>query len=351
MPDFSEPPSAPDPLRSVTDNKADHKQTTPSKSADAAAQSVQADQNIPQQSNGAIHSGKAKPRIFEQFFKKLGRHKSDSTLRHAIEEAMVNGGTTRDSDVDALTASHERLLITNILHLRDMTAVDVMIPRADIVAVEIDTPQSDLLAMLSQKQNSRFPVYRETLDDVVGTIHMKDILATLALGQPIVIADLIRSVPIVSPSLPVLDLLVQMRESKKHMALVVDEYGGIDGLVTIGDIIEAIIGEINDEYDNYKHPQILEHSDGSIIADGRVDIEEFEDRYGKVFDEDEREDIDTLGGLVFALAGRVPARGEVLSHESGIEFEVLDADPRRINRLKIRNIPPLSTAAGDQTRH
>jgi CBS domain containing-hemolysin-like protein len=123
------------------------------------------------------------------------------------------------------------------------------------------------------------------------------------------------------------------------MALVVDEFGGIDGLVTIGDIIEAIIGEIDDEYDKNNHPKILEHSDGSVIADGRVDIEEFEERFGSLFTEEEHEDADTLGGLVFTLAGRVPARGEVLLHDTGIEFEILDADPRRIQRLKIRNIP------------
>lgn len=305
-----------------------------------------------QNGNHGNGNGQAKAGVISRFLKGFGKGRgSDTTLREALQDVMANNSNAdENSGIDELTAVHERLLISNILSLRDLTAVDVMIPRADIVAVEIDTPQNELLAMLSQKQNSRFPVYRETLDDVVGTIHIKDILATLAQGQKIVIADLIRTVPIVSPSLPVLDLLVQMRESKKHMALVVDEYGGIDGLATIGDIIEAIVGEFNDEYDREKQPQIVAQNDGSIIADGRVDLEEFEDRFGKVFDDEEREEIDTIGGLVSALAGRVPARGEVLSHDSGMEFEVLDADPRRVNRVKIRNIPQNGTDP-QETRH
>ncbi|MEM6781273.1 MAG: transporter associated domain-containing protein, partial [Pseudomonadota bacterium] len=141
------------------------------------------------------------------------------------------------------------------------------------------------------------------------------------------------------PSMPVLDLMLQMRQSKKHMAMVIDEYGGIDGLVTIGDVLEAIVGEIDDEFDLDEHPEMIERNDGSVLADARVDIDEFEERYGELLTEEERNDIDTLGGLVFSVAGRIPARGEVLKHDSGIVFEILDADPRRINRLRIKNIP------------
>lgn len=331
MPDFNEPPSingSTETLPQSDFNAEDPGQNEPS--------SRRTKGEKPHSTvNG--EANQAKQGFLSRLLRPFSRSKQDTSLREVIEEAIENGQP--DEEIDAVTANHERVLIGNILSLRDMSAVDVMVPRADVVAIDVDTPQQEFLALLSQKQNSRFPVYRGTLDEVVGTIHMKDILAALAVGKDIVISDYIRGVPIVSPAMPVLDLLVQMRETKKHMVLVVDEFGGIDGLVTIGDIIESIVGEIDDEYDDQKHPQILEHSDGSIIADGRVDIEDFEERFGTLFTDEEREEVDTLGGLVFSIGGRVPARGEVLSHPTGMEFEIVDADPRRINRLKIRNIP------------
>lgn len=334
MTEFSEPPSVNGSVAKMTDSDKNpfdgQSSNITSYSPPHAGNDALVDAHAHDNSNK--HSG-----FLSRILKPFKRNRSDTSLREVIEEAIENGNA--DDIENPHTSNHERLLISNILNLRDLTAVDVMVPRADIVSIDASLSQSELLAMLSQQQKSRFPVYTETLDDVIGTIHIKDILAALALGNDIVISDIIRNVPIIAPSLPVLDLLVQMRETKKHMVLVVDEFGGIDGLVTIGDIIEAIIGEIDDEYDKNDHPKILEHSDGSIVADGRVDIEEFEERFGHMFSEEEHEDADTLGGLVFTLAGRVPARGEVLLHETGMEFEVLDADPRRIQRLKIRNIP------------
>jgi magnesium and cobalt transporter len=242
-------------------------------------------------------------------------------------------------------ALHERMLFSNIINLRDLTVVDVMIPRADIVALDIASSQQDLLSLLAQKQFSRFPVYRNTLDDVLGTIHIKDILSCLAQRKPVVIEELVREVPIVSPALPILDLILLMKQMRKHMALVVDEYGGIDGLVTIGDVIEVLIGEVEDEYDSVDEPEIKVNEDGSLIADGRYDMDAFEEQFGPVLTDDEREDIDTLGGLVFAIAGRIPGRGEVLSHPAtGIIFEIIDADPRRVNKLLIRNLPDKGAA-------
>lgn len=236
-------------------------------------------------------------------------------------------------------AEDERSLIKNILAMRDLRAVDVMIPRADIIAIDSSISTQDLFTLLSERQFSRFPVYKETLDDVIGTVHIKDVLACLARNQPIVIDQIVRDVPIVSPALHVLDLLLEMKTSRRHIALVVDEFGGIDGLVTVGDIIEAIVGEIEDEHEVSDQPQLLITPDGTILADGRVDIVTFEERFGNFMTDEEREDIDTLGGLVFAIAGHVPARGEVVSHDSGLVFEVLDADPRRVHRLRIKNIP------------
>lgn len=263
----------------------------------------------------------------------LGANKSEDSLHETLREFVSEDGK------DESLAADERSLIKNILAMRDLRAVDVMIPRADIVAIDSSISTQDLFTLLSERQFSRFPVYKETLDDVIGTLHIKDLLACLARGQPIVIEEIVRDVPIVSPAIHVLDLLLEMKTTRRHIALVVDEFGGIDGLVTVGDIIEAIVGEIEDEHEVSDQPQLLITPDGTILADGRVDIETFENRFGKFMTDEEREDIDTLGGLVFAIAGHVPARGEVVSHDSGLVFEVLDADPRRVHRLRIKNIP------------
>lgn len=265
-----------------------------------------------------------------------GRHEGENdALREAIEDLIEeknHGGMTS-------IAVHERALISNILRLRDLSVVDIMVPRADILAVELNTPKNELLDIMATHPHSRLPVYRETLDDVVGTIHIKDVLAHLAKERSFEIKDLVRDAEIVAPSMPVLDLLLQMRHTRVHMALVVDEFGGIDGLITIADIIEAIVGEIDDEHDIDLQPKMVDRPDGSMLADGRVPIEDFEERFGAILEDDDREDIDTLAGLVFSVAGRVPARGEIIVHPSGIEFEVTEADPRRITRMIIRNLP------------
>jgi CBS domain containing-hemolysin-like protein len=264
------------------------------------------------------------------------KEKTEHTLREAIEEYIEEAGENGETTSIAI---HERLLLSNLLKLRDLTVIDVAIPRADIAAIDIETSQKDLLELLSERQFSRFPIFKDTLDNVVGTIHIKDIIACLAQKKRVVIEDLVREVPIVSPAMPVLDLLLMMRQKRKHLSLVVDEYGGIDGLVTIGDVIEAIVGEIEDEHEQDVPAVIKSMPDGTVIADGRVDIEEFENEFGQMLTEEEREDIDTLGGLASDLANRVPSRGEVLTHSSGMSLEILDADPRRVNRLRIRHIP------------
>ncbi len=264
----------------------------------------------------------------------LIKNKHDTSLREALEEYIEE-----NKEEENATDLHERLLIGNILKLRDMTVTNVMIPRADIKAIAFDASEEDLLALLAEHQFSRLPVYKENLDDIIGAIHIKDILACMAAKEDVQIKKLVRPVPILSPAMPVLDLLLMMKQERRHMALVVDEFGGIDGLATIGDLIEAIVGEIEDEHDHEDHPVLEEKEDGSVLADARFDIEEFEEKYGRILDEEEREDIDTLGGLVFSIAGRVPARGEIINHDTGMRFEVLEADPRRVYRLLIRNIP------------
>ena len=165
-------------------------------------------------------------------------------------------------------------------------------------------------------------------------IHIKDVLPAVAQDQNLDLRHLVRKVMCVSPATRVLDLLVDMRLKRTHMALVVDEYGGIDGLVTIEDLVEQIVGEIEDEHDRGDEPEMKQVGDGTLIADARADLEAFEQEVGLRFSEDDREDTDTLGGLVFRLVGRVPLRGELITHSSGLEFEIIDADPRRIRRLQ-----------------
>ncbi len=261
---------------------------------------------------------------------------NDDALREAIEDFM---GELEEDDISSPVATHEKSLISNVLKLRDTTVLDVMIPRADIAGIEVNASQEALMELLAERQFSRIAVYKENLDDILGSIHIKDILSVLASKKDVNIKSMIRNVPIVSPSLPVLDLLRKMQSEKKHMVFVVDEYGGIDGLATIGDVIEAIVGEFDDEFDTEDDPQMVKNTDGSVLADARVDIDEFEEEFGLILSEEEREEVDTLGGLVFFTASRIPARGEVIKHESGMVFEIVSADQRRINSMRIRNIP------------
>ncbi|MGE5514210.1 MAG: hemolysin family protein [Bacteroidota bacterium] len=265
----------------------------------------------------------------------LRRSKGSETVREALEELI------EDRDESGIPIDEqERVLLGNILHLREQTAYDVMVPRADIVAVEAETGQTELTELFIKCGHSRLPVYRGSLDDVIGMVHIKDTLATIRVDKPFQLQRLVRRVLFVSPAMRVMDLLLEMRLKRTHMALVVDEYGGIDGLVTIEDLVEQIVGEIEDEHDHAVEPDMVVRPDGVIEADARTPIEEFEEAVGPVLTEEERDDVDTLGGLVFFIAGRVPSRGELIAHPSGLEFEVVDADPRRIKWLRVRKVVP-----------
>ena len=268
------------------------------------------------------------------FLRLIRRPRDGYSLREAIDD-MIEEPSAGGSH---LLSAHERVLIGNILKVYNRTAGDVMVPRVDIVALDVETPFSEVLKCMIEQGHSRVPVYRETLDDVIGFIHVKDLLGPAADRQPTKLGPILRKVLFVAPSLLILDLLVQMRQARTHIAMVVDEFGGIDGLVTIEDLIEEIVGEIEDEYDVAEGPNLTERADGTLIADARIPIEQLEERQGiRLRPTGEQEEVDTLGGLVSSLAGRVPGRGEVIGHPSGIEFEVLDADPRRVKRLRVRN--------------
>jgi CBS domain containing-hemolysin-like protein len=269
-------------------------------------------------------------------------------LREVIEDALARG---KEAGGDTFSAQ-ERAMLRNILRFGKLTVEDVMVPRADIIAVEDTITIAELLRVFREAEHSRLPVYTETLDDPRGMIHIRDLMswittagekdeANLDLGavdlaSTIGAINIIREILYVPPSMPVLDLLLRMQLSRRHLALVVDEYGGTDGLVSIEDLVEEIVGEIDDEHDVAEEPLIREDPRHGFVADARTPIETLEQRFGiDLLSPEQEEDIDTIGGLVFALAGRIPARGERVHHPSGIEFEVLDADPRLIKKLRI----------------
>ena len=227
---------------------------------------------------------------------------------------------------------------------------DVMTPRADIVAVELTTPFAGVIERFVEAEHSRMPVYRETLDDPVGVVHVKDVFKLLAGpkpkgGKPPAPTDAIlqkvrRDALYVPASMRAADLLLRMQTSRIHMALVIDEFGGTDGLVTLEDLVEAVVGEIDDEHDEAQAAGVVARPGGIFEADARAPLEELEAAVGaELAPPDLEEEIDTVAGLVTALAGRVPQRGEVISHPGGFEFQVTDADPRRVKRVRVRRLP------------
>jgi magnesium and cobalt transporter len=269
---------------------------------------------------------------------RVRRRSTEHGVRESIAELVAEaaGETQAPGELPELDRQ-ERALIANVLRLRDTTADDVMIPRADIVAMAMDLTLDQALELIRREGHSRMPVFREQLDDVAGMIHIKDVFAYVGRPEAFRLEAILRKPLLVAPQIPVLDLLLQMRMNRMHLALVVDEYGGIDGLLTIEDLVETITGDIADEHDEPDLPMVIERPDGTLDMDARLEVEDFEKRVGVHLTEEEREaDIDTVGGLVFTLAGRVPARGEVIGHASGVEFRVLDADARRIRRLRVK---------------
>ena len=283
-------------------------------------------------------------KLVERIRRLIKRRDPEAKLRETIEETIeeiIEEGETPPAEIGA----QERVLLRNIFKLRERTAYDVMIPRADIVAVPADVTLPQLVEIGRREAHSRLPVYRGTVDDIVGMVHIKDVLSYWGAEKPFHLDDVLRKVLFVAPSIRVLDLLLEMRRTRIHLALVVDEYGGVDGLVSIEDLVEAIVGDIEDEHDTDEGPGLADEPDGALIADARVPIDAFEARLGEIRTAEEKQaDLDTIGGLVVALAGRVPTRGEIIAHPSGLEFEVLEADPRRLKRLRVRKTKPAPEA-------
>jgi CBS domain containing-hemolysin-like protein len=288
-----------------------------------------------------------------------------ASIRDDIEDALA------DTSIEDDISQQERALLKNVLALHEVQVGDVMVPRADIVAASLQTKLADVLEVFRTAGHSRLPVHGETLDDPRGMVHIRDFVGYLAaaaipplrtesvvagspptqpegeaaascrwprrgLDMSLSQANILRPVLFVPASMPALDLLVKMQATRTHMALVIDEYGGTEGLASIEDIVEMIVGDIEDEHDSGESPKIEAAADGNFIVDARADLSEV----FRAIDADltaisDAEEVDTLGGLVTALAGHVPARGEIIVAD-GIEFEVVDADPRRVKRVKVR---------------
>ena len=260
----------------------------------------------------------------------------------SVREELTGLIETSIRQTDTEFDNQEGLLLRNMLGLRDITAEDVMVPRADIVAVDISEGFEVAFRQISAAAHSRVPAYEGNQDNVRGMLHIKDLVAhSLSPEQP-VLRDLLRPVLFVSPAIRLLDLLQEMRLKRQHLALVIDEFGGVDGLITIEDLVEEIVGEIEDEHDDTDAPQFEIINEDIAVADARLEMEELEAHIGITLECDERDEIDTLGGFIFALAGHVPVRGEVLHHSSGLEFEVLDSDPRKLRLVRIRGLKSLS---------
>jgi CBS domain containing-hemolysin-like protein len=271
----------------------------------------------------------------------------EETLRDRIEEAIDEhedeGGKAPAGDL----APIERQMLRNLLHFGERDAGDVGVPRADIVAVEETVSFDGLVQLFAEAGHSRLPVYRDELDTIIGMVHIKDVFAILATGapQPETIAGLIRQPLYVPQSMGALDLLAQMRSSRTHLAVVLDEYSGTEGLITIEDLIEEIVGEIEDEHDEAPTALLVPIDGGGWDADARAELEDVAEtvdpRLGEV-----EEDVDTLGGLAFVLAGHVPAAGECLTHASGWTLEVTEADSRKVTRLRLH--PPKKLAETEE---
>ena len=258
----------------------------------------------------------------------------ESTLRDQIEEAIESheGEAPKIGDLTPV----ERQMLRNLLHFGELTVGEIAVTRGDIVAVPVSIAFDDLIAAFAEAEHSRLPVFEDSLDTVIGMIHIKDVFRLKVTDEapPDDMRSLLRAPLFVPESMGVLDLLARMRSERVHLAIVVDEFGGTEGLVTIEDVVEEIVGEIEDEHDEETPGMLIPLEDGMWEADARAELEEvaqtIDARLATV-----EEDIDTLGGLALVLAGRVPQRGEIVEHPSGWRLEVTDSDTRRVNRLRL----------------
>ncbi len=308
------------------------------------------------------------------------------SLRENLEDELA-----RDDAGDQTFTPEERMLLGNILRLRELRVDDVMVPRADIDAVDDSISLGHLMQLFQENGHSRMPVYHDTLDDPRGMVHIKDLMSYIAamaaitpnasaandtsdedqhpdpqsnlalnlaqvdLTRTLAETDMLRNVLFVPPSMPATDLMAKMQAGRVQMALVIDEYGGTDGLISMEDLVETVVGDIEDEHDEDEEAMLVPSGEGVWVADPRIPLEDLEEKLGTKFSVEghDIEEVDTLGGLLFTLVGRVPVRGELIASRDvpGFEFEILDADPRRIKRARLRRKRPEPRILDQRRRH
>ena len=256
-------------------------------------------------------------------------------IKDVLEDIIEDNGNSVESIDDGT-----KKIFKNIIQLNDKCIEDVMIPRADIDSVSSSIKINQLITFINKTKHSRIPVYEDNLDKVIGMVHIRDLFEKINKSTKVkrdikISRSMIRKILFSSPSMRILDLLLKMRSEQIHMSIVVDEFGGTNGLVTIEDLVEEIVGEIKDEHDFEEIDIIKKISKKTYEVSARLTVDEFEKKLGIFFESVDKEDIDTVGGLVFNLIGKIPSRGQVISHKSGLEFTILDADTRKIKRLLV----------------
>ena len=268
--------------------------------------------------------------VIKKLAKFLFYSSEQGNLRESIQDAIEESSNDAGSNL----TSKEKTILENILTINKLKAYDIMVPRADIICASHNASFDDLIKIINAESHSRIPIYRKDLDDVLGMIHIKDLikLTSKEMQNNFDLKNLLKEVLFIPPSMPVLNILLKMQSTKLHMALVIDEHGGTDGLVTIEDLVEEIVGEIQDEHDNEEITEFKKINDTTFIADAKMELSEFQKKTGIIFNS---VTIDTLGGYVFSMINRVPQKGEIIKSDPAYTFEVLDADPRKIKILKI----------------
>lgn len=269
----------------------------------------------------------------------LGGGRKEHDIKESIEDIL------EDEEDEQSLSPKERAMLRNVLKFGGLKVADLATPRADIVAVEASSGFDAVIAVFGEAQHSRLPIYHETLDEPLGMIHVKDMIPAITDSAARATFDLIaikRDIQFVTPSMPALDLLAKMQATHTHLALVMDEHGGTDGLISIEDLVEQIVGAIEDEHDTDEAEEFSPLPDGGFLADARLPIEEVEAATGVDLStvDGEAHDLDTIGGLMAAISGHVPQTGEVVRHRAGLAFEVIEADPRRVKRVRIRRFAP-----------
>jgi len=279
--------------------------------------------------------------MFEKIKEIFERHPEEEEAIETVEEIMDEREERGD---DVLVDDDEMLLLKNVFKLRDKRASDIAIPRAQMVAISVHATPEEVKKIVQKDKYTRMPVYEKNLDNIVGVLHTKDLLGAILERKPIDVAKIMnRHVVFVAPSMRGLDLLREMQAKSMQIAVVVDEFGGTLGLITLEDLLEEIVGEIEDEHDMLdKPPELIQISPRVIEADARIELPKLEAMIGHFLTEEDKEaEIDTVGGFVFHIAGRLPYRGEIITHASGLKFQVTDVDTRRIKKVKITHFEQL----------